>query len=345
MSRPLRISIFTRDDIRFPSPYIRLVQPLSFLKQRVSVSIDCGFINGEFVIDGEKWKSADLVIIARGFPTGDTIDLVRQIKKSDKYLVYETDDAIPLIPEHHQKPWYNEAAPYIFECARLADVVTVSTEPLAHVFEAHNETVSIIENQLDPRLWTPQLLDNRSRTDGRTRIGIVGSRHHDKDFEVLHNVVRATSRKDDAVLWVAYGDGARNLVRELPPEKCQYVAPNYNYQAHPERLASLGLDIGLCPLFDDDFNRCKSDIKYLEFGFLRICGVYSKLPPYESSVASERTGLLCEWSEAAWHDMVRGLIADNELRNRLSEGARSYAQTRVLSYENNPWNGVLGKFL
>ena len=344
MNSPLRISVFTRDDIRYPSPYIRLVQPLSFLKQRVSVSVDSGFMNGEFVINDEKWKSADVVIVARGFPTGHTIDLVRQVKRSGKYLVYETDDAIPLIPEHHQKPWYRDAAGHVFECARLADVVTVSTRPLARVFESHNERVEVIENQLDPRLWKPSLLGNKSRNDGRTRIGIVGSKHHDKDFEILHDAVRSTAGKGDAVLWIAYGDGARELVGELPPEKCQYVAPNYNYEAHPGRLASLGLDIGLCPLFGDDFNRCKSDIKYLEFGFLGICGIYSKFPPYESSVVDHRTGLLCDWSADAWREMIQVLVADKALRDRLSHDAREYTQRRLLNHENNRWNALLERF-
>ena len=344
MNRPLRISVFTRDDIRLPSPYIRLVQPLSFLKHRASVSVDCGFINGEFVIDDEKWKSADLVIVARGFPTGDTIDLVRRIKKSGKYLVYETDDAIPLIPEHHQKPWYKEAAKYVFECARLADVVTVSTGPLARVFESHNETVQVIENQLDSRLWTPQLLESKPRSDGRTRIGVVGSKHHDRDFEILQDAVRSTIGKDDGVLWVAYGDGARDLVRELPPEKSQYVAPNYNYEAHPERLASLGLDIGLCPLFDDEFNRCKSDIKFLEFGFLGIAGVYSRLPPYESSVEHRRTGLLCEWLADTWREMIQLLIADKTFCNELSRQAREDVQKKLITHDNNRWNALLERF-
>jgi glycosyltransferase involved in cell wall biosynthesis len=302
-------------------------------------------VNGEFVIDGENWRTADIVIVARGFPTGDTIDLVRKIKRAGKYLVYETDDAIPLIPEHHQKPWYKEAAPYVYECARLASAVTVSTRPLAQVFETQNEKVEVIENQLDPRIWKPQLHRDESRSDGQIRIGIVGSKHHEKDFEVLRDAMGAIAEKNDTVLWVVYGDGASSLVKTLPAARCQYVAPNYNYEGHPERLAGLGLDIGLCPLFDDDFNRCKSDIKYLEFGFLGICGIYSKLPPYESSVSHDINGLLCEWSEDAWLEKIQTLIADQALRDRLSGRACVDVQNRILNHDNNRWNDVLAEFM
>ena len=345
MNRPPRISLFTLDDIRYPSPYIRLVQTLSSLKGPVAVSVDSRVMNDQFLVDAENWKSADIVIIARGFPDGDTIELVRQVKQAGKYLVYETDDAIPLIPEHHKKPWYREAAPYVFECARLADVVTVSTEALARVFEPHSEAVVVIENQLDPRLWTPALLAHKPKSDDRTRIGVVGSKNHEKDFEILSDAIRAIAEKDESVLWIAYGDGARHLVRDLPPARALYVPPNYVYEGHPSRLAGLGLDIALCPLFDDEFNRCKSDIKYLEFGFLGVCGVYSKLPPYETSVAHGVTGMLCEWSAKAWEEYIRALVADNTLRGELSRGAQAGVQKRILSNDNNRWNEVLGKFL
>ena len=327
-----------------PSPYIRLVQPLSFLKQRVSVSVDCGFINGKFVIDGERWKGADVVIVARGFPTEHTIELVRMIKAANKHLVYETDDAIPLIPDHHQKPWYKEAAPYIFESARLADVVTVSTRPLAQVFENCNESIDVIENQLDPRIWTPQLIGDKSPGDGRIRIGIVGSKHHQKDFGILRDTVHAITENDDSVFWVMYGDGASHLVEMLPASRCRYVPPNYDYEGHPERLSRLGLDIALCPLFDDDFNRCKSDIKYLEFGFLGVPGIYSRLPPYESSVSHGVNGLLCDWSSEAWHEAIQNLIADRALRDQLSRNAQARVHARILGHGNNRWNDLLAKF-
>jgi len=345
MGRPLKISLFTRDDIRFPSPYIRLVQPLSFLKQRVSVSVDSGFVNGRVVINTKNWREADIVIVTRGFPNKETIKLVRKINASKKCLIYETDDAIPLIPDHHQKPWYKEAAPYIFECANLANVVTVSTKPLAQLFKTFGESVEVIENQLDPRIWTPDLRGEKLRGNSGIRIGIVGSKHHQRDFEILGSVVGPITEKHDSVSWVIYGDGASHLLEKLPASRCRYVPPNYDYESHPERLSRLRLDIGLCPLLDDDFNRCKSDIKYLEFGFLGTCGIYSKLPPYESSVSHEIHGLLCEWSEQAWFEAIETLIADENLRDELSQSAYASIQPRILGYDNNRWNQVLQRFV
>ena len=310
----------------------------------MSASVDCGVINGEFVIDGENWKAADVIIVARGFPTSDTIDLIRAINVSRKRLVYETDDALPLIGDHHQKPWYKDAAPYIFECARLASVVTVSTAPLAQLFTPVNESVEVIVNQLDPRIWKPGLCGGEQHAGETTRIGIVASKHHERDLDVLRDVISTVTNEHKSVFWIGYGDGAGDLLNSLPRSRFRVVPTNYDYQSHPERLASLRVDIGLCPLLDDDFNRCKSDIKFLEFGFLGICGIYSKLPPYESSVSHRVNGLLCEWSADAWHEMILTLIADSALRDQISRNAQADVQSRILSCENNRWNQVLARF-
>jgi glycosyltransferase involved in cell wall biosynthesis len=345
MGGPLNISIFTRDDIAQPSPYIRLVQPLTFLRRGASISVDSGIVNDELIVDAESWKAADIVIVTRGFPNRETIDFIREISASKKHFVYETDDAIPLIPAHHQKSWYREAAPQIFECARLANVVTVSTPPLAQLFRKFNRSVEVIENQLDPRIWKPHLRREKTAGEDRIRVGMVGSKHHEQDFEILRDVVGAIAKKHESVMWIAYGEGAKNLLDVLPADKCQFVPSNYHYESHPERLARLRLDIGLCPLADDDFNRCKSDIKYLEFAFLGVAGIYSRLPPYESSVSHKANGLLCEWSPEDWYDQIQTLINDQALRDQISQRAYSSIQDRFLNYDNNRWNEILAKLV
>jgi glycosyltransferase involved in cell wall biosynthesis len=302
-------------------------------------------VNGQLLVEEEHWKAADIVIVARGFPNRDTIGFIRGISAAKKPLIYETDDALPLVQEHHEKPWYKETAPHVLECAALANVVTVSTAPLAEFFRTFNPSVEVIENQLDPRIWTPRLRDENLSRDGGIRIGIVASKHHERDLEILDDVVGTAAGKHAEVTWIGYGDGAGKLLKNLPPPKVQVLPTNYDYQSHPERLARLGLDIGLCPLLDDDFNRCKSDIKYLEFGFLGICGIYSKLPPYVPSVSHRITGMLCDWSEKSWADAIETLVADENLRHELSRKAYASIQPRILSCENNRWNQILESFV
>jgi len=44
------------------------------------------------------------------------------------------------------------------------------------------------------------------------------------------------------------------------------------FDAYPMRLAGLRLDIGLAPLIDNEFNHCKSKIKYFEYSIVKAAG-------------------------------------------------------------------------
>ena len=52
---------------------------------------------------------------------------------------------------------------------------------------------------------------------------------------------------------------------------------------YPEKLASLGLDLALAPLEDNLFNRCKSNLKFLEYGACGYPVIASDIECYRGS--------------------------------------------------------------
>ena len=55
---------------------------------------------------------------------------------------------------------------------------------------------------------------------------------------------------------------------------------------------SLRWDFAIAPLEDDPFTRCKSDLKYLDYGALAIPAVFSDVRPYCETVRHRETGLV-----------------------------------------------------
>ena len=83
-----------------------------------------------------------------------------------------------------------------------------------------------------------------------------------------------------------------------------------------------GIDIAIVPLENNHFNRCKSNIKWLEYSACGIPGVYSDILPYNSCVTQGETGILVGSSTGEWIDALKVLISQEELRKTIGKAAQ-----------------------
>lgn len=73
-------------------------------------------------------------------------------------------------------------------------------------------------------------------------------------------------------------------------------------------------DIGIAPLGDNRFTRCKYFNKYIEYSMSGVCGVYSKVIPYVEAVQDGINGLLAENTSESWLDKLETAVLDGKLR-------------------------------
>jgi len=110
-----------------------------------------------------------------------------------------------------------------------------------------------------------------------------------------------------------------------------------------DRYASLleGFDIGTAPLLDTRFNRCKSDLKVLEYSMAGVPFVASKVAPYEAAVAAGAGGLLAR-NESDWRRQLARLLDSRDLREELAESGRAWASTRTIEGNIHRWVRAYG---
>ncbi|MBI4743223.1 MAG: hypothetical protein HY776_00055, partial [Actinobacteria bacterium] len=89
------------------------------------------------------------------------------------------------------------------------------------------------------------------------------------------------------------------------------------------------IDIGLAPLADTVFNRCKSDLKLLEYGILGIPSVASYTGPYIEPI--DKGYVLKARNSKDWIKQLRKLIQDKDFYNEQSKRAKEFANSRILS--------------
>ena len=340
------VALLTMQHPKLPSIAIRLIEPLTKL-DAYNIKIASGISNQKLSIDYQALLMRDTIIVQRDFPSDETLALLKKLKALGKKLVYETDDAFHLIPENHSKAFHRAKAPAIFEFAKLADVIAVSTEKLAEEFNPYG-TVKVLPNLLSSSLWNSALLgltkQNRTKHSlEHLRIGVVGGADHQLDLALLTEAVQAIVKSNNRIDWVAYGDGAIKLLKPLvPANQLSVVKSNFDYPSHPNRLAEMALDLALVPLNDDNFNSCRSNLKLLEFGFLGIPCVYSNTPSYNQTVVDGETGLLVNNTTENWVNAIKQLIENPALRKKIGANAQQEIQTNwMLTNQNNGWQALL----
>lgn len=231
---------------------------------------------------------------------------------------------------------------------KVVDGVTVTTELLKEQYIKENPhlkgLVEVIPNSIDFDLFRPFA----KKDTGKIRIGWVTSSSHMNELWIVKNVMQKILNKyGDKVIFVQQGD-LTELKKVFKPE--QFEFHNFiDLNIYPLKFASLNLDIGICPLVDDEFNRHKSQLKWSEYASMKVPAVCSDLPPY-SCVKDGVTGYLAKTEEEFFNKLCK-LIDDKAHReavgqaaydeNRLNFNLETTARKWVKFYEDS-YNRVFG---
>lgn len=216
----------------------------------------------------------------------------------------------------------------IRESLGLVDMVTVTTDILAECFRTYNENIRVLPNCVDTNSWRPWPLI-RSKY---IRLYWGGGMSHWEDIAIIRNVIKRIVKKYDNVQIVFMGWKPEGIEQELG-DRFEYHSW-VETPAYPYKVASLIPDIGIIPLVDNDFNRCKSAIKWIELSALGVPSVTSLVSPYkEMTELHEDNGVYIENNdEDSWVDGISMLVEDAELRKKLGEAAR---ETVVNNFDIN----------
>lgn len=296
-----------------PCPQIRLIRPFAHLQD--DWELIWGISNGQMQTD--HLADADLIVLHRFTPGLMSIPTLQTIFSSQVPIIYESDDLLNDIPHDHpeaqQGASWKEGIEYAI---RHAKAVVVSTEFLATRYRPLNPAVHVLPNYIDFELFYRAVPQNQP-ADGQINIGLLGSSIQPSNFalvdETLHALVEryGTRLHIDFVGW------------ECPKGWAGHPQANFHsfvhqYVDYATQLKQWNWDIALIPLASDDYNACKSYVKWLDYSAAGITSVFSDVSVYNEVVTHEVTGLLIPPSSTAWLEAVTMLIESPERRHALA---------------------------
>lgn len=293
---------------------------------------------------------ADVVVFHRP-ETDEMLAVMRALKNAGKKIVFDNDDTYKDFGGFKFNDYMNEEKvarglgtldKNIDIAVKEADLVTCSTEFLAEEYRKLNPNVRVLKNCVDPFYW-PEPLRNEEDV---VRIGITGSVGVTSDIEVLKPIIEHYEHDPRVrlVLLSLPPEGNNEIYKKLYVDEYAFwnrVNVEWHsfvpYDQYYDYLNSLKLDMVIIPRFDSYFNRCKSNLKFLESSMLETPVIGQSFPtkdsPYEVN-PKDAEHMLLATDTKSWIAQIETLISNKELRREMGKRAHDYVVENY-SIENN----------
>ncbi len=270
------------------------------------------------------------------------LELARLLKKDGKKIVMDNDDTYKDMGGIKLNDYFNEErvkrglanVNKVMDAFTIeADLITVSTEFLAEEYRKLNKNVVVLPNYVDPFYF-----DEPLRNDGeKIRIGVTGSIGMSSDLDVLNPIFKHYEH-DPRVQLVFFS---------LPadPKANPFVANAYkdeynfldsmnvewhatvNMDKYYDKLNSLKLDLMIIPRTDSYFNRCKSNLKFIESSMFEIPiiaqGFKDGKSPYQVN-PKDAEHMVIVTDNSKWIEEIEKLITDKAKREDMGRKAKEY---------------------
>lgn len=254
--------------------------------------------------------------------------LFREVSRLGRAVIVDVDDNYlhPQLVQHIRKAamadsemlaeLWTTAQPQHLKCVRMADAVIAATAELAMTYSVENKNVHLIPNMVDPDDW-PEI--HPWRLDDTIRIAWPAGRQHMPDAHLVEPALRWASAQPNVEVM------------------CMGLDPGWDFPYHHEPytqsmqvyrdILSLA-DIIVAPVVPNAFNRCKSDLKWLESAMVGAAFVGSKVSTYDT-VWHGTNGLLAR-GRRDFERHIKDLVHSQDQRLELATAATH----RVMSTRN-----------
>ena len=275
-----------------------------------------GKLNYKFVISHFTNKKniewADIIIFLRS--DSDIDAYVSKIaKKAGKHLIYVLDDDILNVPS------YLSSAPYYLLPSTKKNIRTIMSNcdtfltPSPVLLDKYGKNFKYKYLIKEPSLNRIKTKD----TNDKVKIGFAGSIDRAQDINViLKDAITKIVEKYGNSIEIEFMGARPNFIEEL---NLKYLPYQDGYDAYTAYMAKCNWDIGLAPMPETEFHRCKYFNKYVEYASFGIAGIYSNCEPYTYGIRNNENGLLVNNNTQDWVEGISKLIDDTKLRNDISK--------------------------
>lgn len=282
-------------------------------------------------------RQADVVVFHRP-DDPRKLEMARLLKSEGKKIVYDNDDTYKddngfkineYLDEERMQRRMKSMSDTLDDFIKEADLVTCTTDFLADEYRELNPNVAVLPNYIDPDMFDEPLYNEGDDV----RVGITGSVGCTADFLLAYDIIKRTPQ----YTWVMHSlpaDKENKIYKKLYADEYKMI-DDINVEWHPfcpfhevyDELNEMRLDIMIIPRQDTYFNKCKSNLKFLEAAMLGIPVIAQGFPdglsPYQVN-PGDAEHMLIAHNNDEFIEHLAYLSEDKDRRRELGRKARDY---------------------
>ncbi len=293
---------------------------LSKYDNRVNVK----FISTVAIIEKDIYKS-DILMFIR--PNNAFFSRIAKIARANGiFVIFFLDDDLANLPAGSvDMPWRKKG---LIKTARESDFI-LSSSP--HIQKKYSKMARIDRSISSDTAVYPESIVQHKEHDGIVRIVYAAGISH---YVLFNKFVRPILKQIDE----KYGKRISLTFMGVHPKidvddyemKINFI-DSLPLDKYRETIGIKNFDIGLAPLEQTEFSRCKYFNKFIEYSMFGIVGIYSKVEPYTFVIKDEVNGLLTDNNDESWFRTISKAIEDKELIRKCRESAYKELEERFNS--------------
>lgn len=260
-------------------------------------------------------RRADLLVLSR-YTSERGTDWIAAARDAGIPVIFHVDDDLLAVPPSLGAAKHNaynspERLAALRHNIESSDLLYASTTELGRRFGEHGIQAPIIAGDIYCSV-APEDIGGLIGPATGPVIGYMGTSGHAADLAMTIPAVCAVMEAVPSLQFEVFGTIAMPSELLRFGRRVRHLPPVADYADFLPRLRSLGWWIGLAPLEDNVFNRCKADTKWVEYSLAGMAVVASDLPVYHRACAGG-AGILAA-GLADWTEALRTLIHRPDIR-------------------------------
>jgi GT2 family glycosyltransferase/glycosyltransferase involved in cell wall biosynthesis/tetratricopeptide (TPR) repeat protein len=324
-----------------PSVHIRVLEWLNH--PEIGKTIDPQFLDiDSFLQDKDGVFDLDAILVQRNAVEPYLVEsFITACRQRQLSIVFELDDDLLNVPaEKDFDGAYTRNAHAIQKMVTAATLVIVSTEPLAEKMRSLNSNVAIVPNTISEFAWLRpiepcqdlpiSLLQEKSNT---LKILYMGNPTHTEDLAMVRPVFENLQEEGHPVeLFVIGGEPEVNEREDAWYQRLTIPVERRHYPQFVDWFRGVAsyCDLAIAPLVDNNFNRSKSALKFLQYSILGLPSICSDCPPYSNIVRDGVTGMLVDNTIKAWKNAILECLNNGDRLQELGQAAKTEILDRHL---------------